>query len=51
MLEDAQTGQTYDLSDFDGYRKEGVEVVFYVAGTSQEFTYHSRDRELLKILP
>lgn len=51
MLEDAQTGQTYDLSDFDGYRKEGVEVVFYVAGTSHEFTYHSRDRELLKILP
>lgn len=51
MLEDAQTGQKYDLSDFDGYRKEGVEVVFYVAGTSQEFTYHSRDRELLKILP
>lgn len=51
MLEDAKTGQTYDLSDFDGYRKEGVEVVFYVAGTSHEFTYHSRDRELLKILP
>lgn len=51
MLEDTQTGQTYDLSDFDGYRKEGVEVVFYVAGSSHEFTYHSRDRELLKILP
>lgn len=51
VLEDAQTGQTFDLSDFDGYRKEGVEVVFYLAGTSHEFTYRSTDRELLKILP
>jgi len=51
MLEDPQTGQRFDLPDFDGYRKEGVEVVFYLAGTAQEYTYRVRDRELSALLP
>lgn len=51
MLEDPQTGQRFDLTDFDGYRKEGIEVVFYLAGTAQEYTYRARDRELLALLP
>lgn len=51
MLEDPQTGQRFGLTDFDGYRKEGIEVVFYLAGTAQEYTYRARDRELLALLP
>jgi zona occludens toxin (predicted ATPase) len=51
ILEDQETGQRFDLPDFDGYRKEGVEVVFYLAGAAQEYTYRVRDRELLALLP
>jgi len=51
ILEDSQTGEHFDLSDFDGYRKEGLDVVFYLAGSSQEHTYHVRNKELMNLLP
>lgn len=51
LLEDSLTGEYFDLPDFEGYRKEGLDVVFYIADTSGEFTYRVRDRELLTLLP
>ncbi|MEI2422222.1 hypothetical protein V6O07_18220, partial [Arthrospira platensis SPKY2] len=51
LLEDSLTGEYFDLPDFEGYRKEGLDVVFYIADTSGEFTYRVRDRELLSLLP
>ncbi len=51
MLEDATTGQAFRLTDFTGYRREGIDTVFYVADGKNEFEYRARDRELFKLLP
>lgn len=51
LLEDSVTGEYFDLPDFEGYRKEGLDVVFYIDDTSGEFVYRVRDRELFHLLP
>ncbi|WP_444930458.1 hypothetical protein ACJJIF_01335 [Microbulbifer sp. SSSA002] len=51
FLEDAESGEYFDLPDFTGYRKEGVDVVFYIANESSEYAYRVRNRDLLKLLP
>lgn len=47
FLENPNTGQYYSLEDFTGYRREGLEIIFYLG----EFTYRAHDRELLALLP
>lgn len=47
FLEDPASGQYFTLQDFDGYRKQGVDIVFYIS----DFNYRVRDRDLLSILP
>ena len=51
LLEDSITGEYFDISDFDGYRKEGLDVVFYIGGFDGEHTYLSRNKTLLALLP
>lgn len=50
FLEDAQ-GYTYDLSDFSGYQKNGVLIVFNAIGDSITQKYYVKDHELLALLP
>lgn len=47
FLEDPTSGQYFTLQDFDGYRRQGVDIVFYIA----DFNYRVRDRDLLALLP
>lgn len=51
LLEEPVTGSYFYLSDFTGYRKDGIDVIFYINDYSGEFSYKARDRELLSLLP
>lgn len=51
LLEDVTTGQAFRLKDFTGYKREGIDTVFYLSDANNEYQYRVRDRELLKLLP